>query len=718
MKFYLIILASSVPFLSATVLSDVLAKPLVQEQIIEQKNTLNENTQSATEVTELSTISIQGKLESGPKISTKKLLKVAGSGGDPLKAIEALPGVILGDDGEGEPAVRGSSPADNYYQTDHMPVGYLFHVLGDSTYNPDTIEDFSLKAGAWDSQYGNANGAVLDTQLRDPYQEDISTIVDISFLRAGILVEGALTENSAFYASWREGLLDWYFDKIDEPDEGIAITQVPQYNDYQLKYHYRLSATSNFKFVALGARDHVTAILGEEFEEAKSEPELVGEFNLDGYYDSQGLFFDTLLAGGSTALFVVSHKTQDFKLKVGSLLDVVAQSNDTRFKTQFETPLDNGDTLRTGLELIQDKVRYTTSGIYNPCNEDLELCGPYSTGITFNESDSFTMNSARAFTAYDWMVTPFLEVTLGINAVNDQHLNDSAVEPRLAARYQLNPIWTLTAAAGRHSQTPRDFFSTLENVGNPDLNMPTSQHVVSGFEYTLNEDISAKLEMYYKKLDGLIVSNPAYDNDTAPDELKYLNAANGNAYGLEFLLNKNLTDKWYGWLSLAYSKTDRKNELTGETFTYSYDRPWVANIVASYEMSKKTTLGFKWRYTSGSLVTPISGGVAVYQCGASFSEDAGSAECLGVVEMDSGSPVPYLYDPIEGKINSERLPAKHGLDIRIDYKKSAMTEVYFELINAYGQQNISEYEYSDDYSSREPVSEVDTLISLGAKFTF
>ena len=64
------------------------------------------------------------------------------------------------------------------------------------------------------------------------------------------------------------------------------------------------------------------------------------------------------------------------------------------------------------------------------------------------------------------------------------------------------------------------------------------------------------------------------------------------------------------------------------------------------------------------------------------------------------------------------MPGKHSLDVRLDYKKSEMTEVYFEIVNAYSNQNISDYEYSDDYSSREAVSELETLYSLGAKFTF
>ena len=57
-------------------------------------------------------------IEAAPKI--KKLLKVPGSGNDPLRAIEALPGVVFGNGREAEPAVRGSSPSDNAYYLDFL----------------------------------------------------------------------------------------------------------------------------------------------------------------------------------------------------------------------------------------------------------------------------------------------------------------------------------------------------------------------------------------------------------------------------------------------------------------------------------------------------------------------------------------------------------------------------------------------------------------------
>ncbi|MBI3775742.1 MAG: carboxypeptidase-like regulatory domain-containing protein, partial [Gammaproteobacteria bacterium] len=48
-------------------------------------------------------------------ITGKELSEVPGAGGDPLKALQALPGIAMGSDASGEPAIRGSNPEDNAY---------------------------------------------------------------------------------------------------------------------------------------------------------------------------------------------------------------------------------------------------------------------------------------------------------------------------------------------------------------------------------------------------------------------------------------------------------------------------------------------------------------------------------------------------------------------------------------------------------------------------
>ncbi len=702
----------------------LLSNMVVANEEYESSRLASENS-TPNDVIELSPISVHGGEDLGPTISTNKLLKVPGANGDPIKAIEALPGVVLDGDEDSEPAVRGSSPADNRYITDHMSVGYLFHNDGSSTYNENIIQDFSLKAGAWDAQYNNAIGAVLDTKLRDPYHEALSAIVDLSFIRAGILVEGAVTENSALYISYRESLLKWYFDEIADADEGLII-QVPKNSDYQVKYHWRVDNTTNLSFVATGANDTVSFEVDENFEDAGKEPTIIGKGNLDGYFNSQGVIYDTVFSGGTSALFVVSQIEQDFNFKVGTLFDLEATSRNARVKGQFQTPFNNGDNLRYGFETTNLHLKYTMDGLYNPCNDDVESCDPASTGERFDSQETLNLNGLYVFSAYDWLATPFWQVTLGIGSDYDDYLKERNYQPRLSSRYELNESWTLTSAVGKHYQFPRDFFAITKTLGNPDLKEPNSEHYVVGFEYALNDVLSAKLEVYYKDIHDIIISNEAYqDEDTTPQEVKFINNANGHASGIELLINKNLSDDWYGWLSVAYSTTERTNRNTGESFNYSYDRPWIINLVGNYQYSKTISVGAKWRYQSGGLVTPISDGVAYYQCGDPakpiLTDDPADSTCGANPVADANNdnvPDVYLYDPVEGKINSERLPAKHSLDLRLDYTPQEGRVYYIDIRNAYARQNITDYEYSDDYKTRTAVSELETITSLGLKFTF
>ena len=653
------------------------------------------------DVTELSTISVSGTQQQGPKISTKKLLKVPGSGGDPLKAIEALPGVILGGFGPFSiPAVRGSNPADNIYITDFVPVGYVFHNDGGSTYNDNLIEDFSLKAGAWGAEYGNATGAVLTTKLRDPYLEPIHTTVDVSFLRAGALVEGAISDDSAFYASYRQSLLEFYVENFIDEDE-LTFTEVPKNSDYQLKYQWNISGSSNLRVLATGANDSVGLEFGPESKILETEPGVAGGLDADTYYHNQAILFDTILPGGTATIFSLSRKEEDVSFGIGSLFELDAINYENRFKNYYNTPLKNGDMFRFGYDLSSTEIDYTASGLFAACNEDVgDQCLPASLGEEFTNEDKLEINSAYSFIAYDWMATRNLEVTLGLgNSYNDFN-DDQIVQPRIATRYSVSDDLTLTASVGRHNQFIREFRFIAKDIGNPDLKEQDSLHYIVGFEQLFEDSLSAKVEFYYKNTDNLIIANPELATDS--DALNYINGASGEAYGLELLINKNLTDKWYGWLSAAYSKTTRKNDITGVEIDYGLDRPWVVNLVATYQKNEKTSYGFKWRYQSGSLFTPVLSADPVDENGNAVTTDAQA----------------YLYVPTYADSNSERLPAYHRLDFRLDHKISLRSTFYFEVINLYNRANVSDYEYNRDYTEREAVESLPTLFSLGWKIVF
>ncbi len=99
----------------------------------------------------------------------EELARVPGSGGDPVRALHALPGVAAGNDVSGAPAIRGSRPGDNRYYLDFLPVGYLSHLGGVVSVIPgDLVDDFYLFAAAFGPEYGDGIGAVIDVALRAP----------------------------------------------------------------------------------------------------------------------------------------------------------------------------------------------------------------------------------------------------------------------------------------------------------------------------------------------------------------------------------------------------------------------------------------------------------------------------------------------------------------------------------------------------------------------
>ena len=107
-----------------------------------------------------------------------------------------------------------------------MPVGYIFHLFGDSIFNENVVRDFSLHPAAFGSQYGNATGGVFDVQLRDPKNQDITTTVDDSLLKTGVMVEGGVNDDQAYYLSYRSSLIHLFLPDCEE-DEGDTVFNAP-----------------------------------------------------------------------------------------------------------------------------------------------------------------------------------------------------------------------------------------------------------------------------------------------------------------------------------------------------------------------------------------------------------------------------------------------------------------------------------------------------------
>ncbi|CCK77131.1 TonB-dependent receptor [Oleispira antarctica RB-8] len=647
----------------------------------------------------LDNIRITAKDDPLTEISTKKLLRMPGAGNDPLRAIEALPGVTFTTGRRAEPAVRGSSPDDNRYIIDFMPVLNIFHFDGSSLLNDNVIENFTLEAAAFDAQYNDATGAVIEANSRAPYTDRKQAVIDFSLLKAGILLETPITENSAAYLSVRQSLIHLYIENLLDDDD-FQFTTVPEYYDYQAKYQIQLSGGDTLSIQALGTRDKAGLLFDDESDQIKREPGLAGGIKFNSHFHSQGIVLENTLSETTQLKTGFSHMLSDFSLGLGLDNNLKATSNDYTLRTHLSTDINLNHTLRTGIDIFERQIDFKGDFTAPPCDlTSKPYCPVSDSQERIVENDNLKIYNYDVFIADDWFVSPTLTLTPGVLWSYDDYSEQTFTQGKFKLRWEFIDYWWLNTAWGQYHKFTDNFGEVAKGFGNPDLRQSTSDHYTLGVEHQIDESTLIKLDTYYKTFGDLIISRQ--DKDTVYPTLtedqyqalpRYTNDADGDAYGFELFINKSFSEGWYGWLSAAYSETRRHNKITGEDFKYAYDQPWIINLVSNHELNEDWTIGFKWRYQSGQLITPI-------------------------IDTRSVTNPDYVI-PIYGELNSKRLADSHKLDIRLDRNyqyKSWNMDLYVEALNVYNQANVTSYEYNADYTEKDDVTGLPTIISFGIK---
>ena len=612
---------------------------------------------------------------------SKKLVDMAGALGDPLGAIFSLPGVVYAD-GQ-EPAVRGSSPNDNIFVVDFMPAGYIFHDFGVSVFSEYIVQDFQMYSAGFGPEYSGVTGAVFDVRLRDPENKVLETTLDVSMLRSGVFLEGGVTENSAFYLSGRRSLIDLFLQKDDEFDDGIKIKEVPVDTDYQFKYLWNVTDNNKLTVSANGATDNAEAELSAEADFIASNPDFAGDAKIEGVYSGRNVLWEYL-----------GDKGTEFKLGVGSLEDEsnlywgddyvneVSVTQET-VKARYSVPLGDSFRVALGYEVSDYEWDYYLDQILFVCTEFDPDCDLRRSERIDVRSD-FSLVETSRYVDTHWAPNDVLSVNVGIQLQKNDYTDEEFTHPRIAASWQVGDTTTLTAKAGSYNRFA-DLVTVLEETGNPNLRSPKANHFTVGMLQEIGDGWSVNVEAYHKTLDNLPLALGESDPDVAQ---RYANDTEGEAQGVDVMINKNLTDRWYGWLALSYSKSERTNLRTQITREYFLDTPLIVNWVMNYQWTPKFNLGWRWSVRSGESYTPI----------------------VGVQDN------PYFEDsvlPEYGEAYSERLPMYNRLDVRMKWdittfgKESA---VILDIINALNYGNVSErnLDYEKVNSAGDEVITIDT----------
>jgi outer membrane receptor protein involved in Fe transport len=613
-------------------------------------------------------------------LSNEDMKQLPGTGGDPLRAAQSLPGVASTSDTNAAPAVRGAAPSDNAYYVDFLPVGYLFHAGGlTSVFNGDLIRRFDMYSAAWSPEFDDVLGAVFDISLRRPREDKIGGKIDVSLLTSGVLVEGPLSEDVSFFLAGRRSYFDLLASTIQDKKSGATFT-VPVYSDTQGRVLWNLGQNNRVRLDFSTANDRLGFSLTPDATRAKQEPLMVGDTTLTQSFNSVAAVWDTDLGPSSGNTLALGRMNTYVGQQVGQVGQLQATLTDVYLREQSQFRLGASHELIGGLDLSKRSVDYGVN-IHDPrCTEFDPNCS-YSNAPQIQASQSLQQDVQDVYVMDRWHFTPQWTLTTGLRWTRDDYLNYNALQPRLGLEWAWTPHTSFTLGWGRHSESP-PLTQTAAGIGNPALVPLESRQVAVSMAQELAGGWSWRAEAYRKEFSGLVLSDPQFN---------YINGGSATAQGVELLVKKNTGTRLSGFLSLTLAQAKRRNEVTGEEFPFSYDEPVIITSAAQYRLSERWQFGAKWSLHSGAPITPIVGS-GIYP---------------------DGRPRP-LY----GAINSERLPPYHRLDLRADWHYSKHLTAYFEVINAYAQQNVAGYSYNADYSKREAVYQLPLMPSLGMQYSF
>jgi len=256
------------------------------------------------------------------------------------------------------------------------------------------------------------------------------------------------------------------------------------------------------------------------------------------------------------------------------------------------------------------------------------------------------------------------------------------VDPRLTSRLSVTETTTLKAGGGLYSQPPV-YYQLMDEIGNPDLTPFRTLQTSLGVEENILQPLSIGVEGFYKHWYRRVTGT---EGGVSPH---FENAGTGRAYGLETLLKLQLSPKSQLFLAYTLARSER-NDGNGEFRLFDADQTHNLQFTGSYDLGKGWIVGARFRYVTGNPTTPVTGSV-----------------------YDATTDT---YRALYGATNSDRNPAFHQLDLRVE-KLWQLGPVglttYLEVMNVYNKKNIEGTMYSYDFSQSQGAQGMPIFPNLG-----
>lgn len=613
-------------------------------------------------------------------LSQREFLQIPGSGGDPVKAAQNLPGVNRAPGFSSFVVIQGSEPEDTLYNIEGHEIPLIFHAGGFYSVGfPEAVEGVDILTAGYAANSGRALGGHLNLRFRDlDTTERFRGVGYVDLLNSGILVESKAGQNGAFLLAGRQSYIGFVLKAVLPENDAFDLTVAPSFQDLLGIYEYKFSNDLKFRLLGIYSNDIVEFLFERPLE---VDPSVRGDFR------TQTQFYRII-----PALNYRINDSTDFTFSTALGEDEIEfRGNTNRFILDIKALTTRGEITKTWSG--SQKSRAGFDNRYSGTDFDIALTGSQSGGNS-NSSDIITIGGYSEQREIGIYLTheanlSSLSIEPSVRFDTFRPSDENYVSPRGTLRYSWDSLNKSRLSGGQYYQPPLPQ-ETSPEFGNPNLKSSKAKSFALGHEIDFREGSSfgwvLDNEVFYKWLYNL--------STETTDSTRYVNNGLGNSTGWQISL-KHKTSVIDVGLNYTYSVSRRWEQSATEKFPSAFDQTHNLGILGGIEISGNWRFSTRFRYVTGNPYTPIVG---------SFYNS----------ETDT-------YLPINGARFSQRLKGFSQLDFRVDKRVLFDTwtlSFYLDLQNVLNSKNQEQINYSYDYSQSAAITGLPVIGTLGVKGEF
>ena len=629
------------------------------------------------------------------KITSKSIQDIPALFGekDALKALQLLPGVQSGSEGNNALYVRGGGPDQNLFILDDATIYNASHIFGFlSIFNGDALKTIDLYKGGFPARFGGRLSSVVNMGMKDGNKEKTHGKIKVGLISTSGLIEGPINKGKTSYLiSARQAHAGFI---------ASALSSTP--NESNSAYFYDVNAKINHEFSKTD-KIYLSGYFGQDrftYKESHNQLQLSSSTQSALSWEnatttlrwnhqfSQKMFANTALIYSGYNLTSTDEEkvgketsTQEFKSDI--------QDYGAKFDIDFFPNIDHA--IKFGVSATSHTFRPNTFTGKNSADSTSTLSKQTLNSIeaaAYIEDDirlfnRINLNIGFRFSYFKEKTKPYYRPETRI-AIGYELPNDLSIKASYAI---MNQYIHLLSSSGTGISTDLWVSSTDR------IKPQRSEQIAIGAVKDLENHVSISIEGYLKNSTNVIsykdgatfltvIENGFDGGDGDTEQFSWednITTGDATSYGIEFFIKKKKSGKFNGWLGYTLSKTELQfEELNhGEKFLARYDRRHDISLVGIYNLSKDITLSATWVFGTGNRFTlPVR-----------------SYQSVNIRGMNRGDNV-LQYD----QRNNFKTDDFHRFDISLQMKKEKrkFTRTWeFGIYNVYNRQNPFFY-YADE----------------------